>query len=280
MSELAAALLAATGRRPGAGHAHPAGAATRIDSDGGPVFCKRLPSSQEAVLAAEADGLLALQACDALRVPEVLGLHCDERHAWLFTEWIDLRAPAGDDHARVGEAVAALHSLHGPRFGWPRDNFIGPTPQSNDEDDNWPRFFRERRLRPQLELAARSGLAADLMSLGDALLSRVAAIAGATPVAPSLLHGDLWSGNRAVDPSGRPVLFDPAVHYGHGVCDLAMARLFGGFEPAFYRAWEQVHGPVDEDQVALYQLYHVLNHLNIFGPSYLAQALRLARRLV
>lgn len=277
MSALAAALQAATGRRLVDDRNR---RSTRVESDDGPVFCKTLPAPDQAILRAEADGLEALRTCAALRVPAVLGLHCDDNDAWLFTEWIELREPAGDDHARLGEAVAALHAIHGPRYGWLRDNFIGPTPQANDEDDSWAHFFRERRLRPQLEMAARGGQAAPLGPLGDALLSRVDDIVGTKVVAPSLLHGDLWCGNRAMDPSGRPVLFDPAVHYGHGACDLAMAKLFGGFETPFYRAWEQIHGPLDEDQLALYQLYHVLNHLNIFGGAYLSSALRLARRLV
>lgn len=232
-------------------------------------FLKLAPGAEEP-FSAEADGLAALARCDALRVPRAVARGIEGADAFLVLEWLDLE-PQGDD-GRLGEAVAALHALAFPRFGWYRDNFIGSTPQENGWDADWARFFAERRLAPQLRLAAGQG-AASLARRGETLLARVPELLAGHAPTPSLVHGDLWSGNKGfVD--GQPALFDPAVHAGDGETDLAMADLFGGFSPHFHAAYHAVR-PLGAGHVrrrTLYQLYHVLNHFNLFGSGYGHQA--------
>jgi fructosamine-3-kinase len=169
-------------------------------------------------------------------------------------------------------------------FGWHRDNTIGSTSQPNSWCEEWLEFFRERRLRHQLTLARRTGHDAGgrLQRRGGELLERLGAFFTSYRPAPSLLHGDLWGGNRAADGQGRPVIFDPAVYYGDREADIAMTRLFGAFSGEFYAAYEAAW-PLDREaprRIELYNLYHVLNHLNLFGGGYLAQAQGMIDRLL
>jgi fructosamine-3-kinase len=167
------------------------------------------------------------------------------------------------------------HRVTAPRFGWHRDNTIGVTLQSNTGDDDWVRFFRERRLGVQLDLALRNGLESCIVDRGRALGERCGAFFSSHCPVPSLLHGDLWGGNWGVVSGVRePVIFDPAVYYGDRETDIAMTRLFGGFGPRFYAAY-QAAWPLDQaagTRRTLYNLYHVLNHFNLFGGSYGRQA--------
>jgi fructosamine-3-kinase len=175
-----------------------------------------------------------------------------------------------------------MHRVRSDRFGWHADNFIGATPQANDWAADWPRFFAERRLAPQLAMARDGGHGGRLLRDGERLLSRLDMLFEGHEPAPSLLHGDLWAGNCASDTAGNPVLYDPAVHYGDRECDLAMSELFGGFDAAFYAAYEAAWPlpPGRERRRDLYQLYHVLNHLNLFGGGYRGQAERLLAGLL
>jgi len=168
------------------------------------------------------------------------------------------------------------------RFGWPRDNFIGSTPQSNRSHASWPSFFAAERLRPQLALAQANGLPRATLSLGERLVEGVGAFFLDYRPQPCLLHGDLWAGNAGELPDGTAVIFDPAVYRGDREADLAMAELFGGFPEAFYAAYRAAW-PLDpgfEVRKTLYNLYHILNHFNMFGASYLGQARRMIERLV
>ncbi|TVO58288.1 fructosamine kinase family protein [Denitromonas halophila] len=231
---------------------------------------------------AEADGLVALAASDVFRVPRVLGHGMTDDVAFLLLEHLQLRPLAGDDDGqRFAEALVQLHHDIGAHYGWPRDNFIGSTPQSNTEGDGWARFFILHRLTPQLELARAKGYAGALGRDADALLERVPGLFVDYRPQPSLLHGDLWNGNAAMDDTGRPAIFDPAVYRGDRDTDLAMSELFGGFPHSFYvayrRAWPMAEGY--EQRKTLYNLYHVLNHLNQFGRGYLGQAERMVRAL-
>jgi fructosamine-3-kinase len=152
----------------------------------------------------------------------------------------------------------------------------------NTPSASWTEFFRERRLRYQLELAARNGYGGRLQELGAELLAHIEPLLADHTPAPSLLHGDLWGGNAAVDSEGAPVIFDPAVYYGDREADLAMTRLFGGFSAAFYSAYESAW-PLPKGaraRVDLYNLYHVLNHVNLFGGGYEAQAESMMERLL
>jgi fructosamine-3-kinase len=239
-----------------------------------------LKTGDDAILAAEADGLKALAACGALRVPRVHAVGCVEREGYLLMEWLPLVRPSSGAAARLGEALARQHLMRRQRFGWPRSNFIGATPQFNREGEDWLGFFREQRLGFQLRLAAEDGH----RRLQDSAATLVAGLpklfAGYTPH-PALLHGDLWSGNWGVLADGGPVVFDPAVHCGDRESDIAMTELFGGFPAEFYDAY-RMHAPLDAGYAVrrdLYQLYHVLNHLNLLGEGYLGQAERLIAKL-
>jgi fructosamine-3-kinase len=233
------------------------------------------------ILAAEADGLKALAAAREVRVPVVHDSGTVEREGYLLMEWLPLVDNPAGAAARLGEALARLHLVRRPRFGWPRSNFIGATPQFNREGEDWIAFFREQRLGFQLRLAGEDGHRGAFQEAGAELMAGMHKLfAGYTPQ-PSLLHGDLWSGNWGALVEEGPVVFDPAVYCGDRETDIAMSELFGGFPPEFYAAYRH-HAPLDPGYTLrrdLYQLYHVLNHLNLFGEGYLAQAQRLMDRL-
>ena len=252
------------------------------DASGARFFAKLAPAAQAPMFEAEADGLAAIAASGSLRTPAVIALGADDAHAFLVLEWLELQPlTSATDGARFAEALVALHRNVGEHFGWPRDNFIGRTPQANAERDNWARFFVEQRLRPQFERARAQGFDVELQRQADLLLDRVPALFLDYRPPESLLHGDLWHGNAAVLADGTPVVFDPAVHRGDRESDLAMSELFGGFPAAFYAAY-RCAWPLHEDyeqRKPLYSLYHVLNHLNLFGRAYLRESLRLATRL-
>jgi len=185
--------------------------------------------------------------------------------AYLVIEHLELHQEG--DFAALGAMLARLHGAAGTRYGWSRDNYIGATEQENAWAEEWPAFFRERRLRPQIALAQRNGFSLEC----DFVLDNLDKLLGHGP-RPSLLHGDLWSGNAGFH-RGEPVLFDPAVYYGDRECDLAMTELFGGFPADFYASYAK-ELPLDAGygkRKHLYNLYHLLNHLNIFGGGYLGQ---------
>lgn len=220
--------------------------------------------------AAERDGLLALAASGAVRTPAVLQLH----PRWLLLEWLPPHPVGLAAWRDLGARLARLHRQAAPRFGWQASNYIGALSQPNDPDDDWPRFWRDRRLRAQLERPAAKRLLsardhADFERLFDGLPNLLAI---GQQEGPSLLHGDLWSGN-AHPMKEQIALIDPAVYYGHREVDLAMADLLGGF-PADFRAGYEAEWPTTRNGLAqrraAYQLYYLLVHVNMFGGGYLA----------
>lgn len=221
------------------------------------------------MFAAEAEGLVEIAAANAVRVPAVVACGSTDRHAFLALEWIDLDRPTSRSDAKLGEQLASMHRVTSSRFGWSRDNTIGRTPQLNAWSDDWISFFREQRLGFQLRLAANNGFGGEIPSLGERLLASLDVFFDDYEPAPSLLHGDLWGGNRASS-AGEPVIFDPATYYGDRESDLAMTQLFGRFDASFYAAYESAWptAPGAAQRVTLYQLYHLLNHMNLFGASY------------
>ena len=247
----------------------------------GDVFLKTGPVSSFDMFSAEAEGLAELSAPGVVRIPQVVacGTHGDT--AYLATEWLQLDRPTRDSEVRLGEQLAALHDTARDQFGWHRDNTIGLTPQHNAWSDNWVDFFREHRLGFQLRLAAENGYTGSLQAQGVRLLKRLPVFFEGYQARPALLHGDLWGGNWA-SCEGVPVIFDPAVYYGDPETDLAMTRLFGGFGPPFYEAYAAHTPPASgsHDRSDLYQLYHVLNHLNLFGSAYLGRAQELIDNLL
>ena len=257
-------------------------AAFRIDSARGAVFLKCGPGEAAQSFAAEAAGLQALAAANALRVPKLVARVCLADTACLALEWIDFAAATGNCERRLGEGLAKLHQLTAPHFGWLQDNNIGATRQHNAWHQEWIRFFADQRLGVQLALAQSNGASSRLFDRGVRLCEALHGLFVGHRPQPSLLHGDLWGGNWAADGDDQPVIFDPAVYYGDREADLAMTRLFGGFGPDFYSAYQRAW-PLDAGasvRVTLYNLYHVLNHFNLFGGSYQAQALRMTDELL
>jgi len=256
-------------------------AAWCLETKNGDIFLKTGPASSFDMFAAEADGLAELKAADAVRVPEVLvaGQHAGE--AFLALEWLPLERPGRNTEHRLGEQLATMHGTVKERFGWHRDNTIGLTPQHNSWSNDWPTFFGEYRLGYQLRLAADNGFFNELQRQGARILERLPKLFEGYEPAASLLHGDLWGGNWA-SCDGVPVIFDPAVYFGDRETDLAMTRLFGGFGAGFYDAYEAAWplAPGNRERIDLYQLYHVLNHLNLFGAGYLDRATALMQKVL
>jgi protein-ribulosamine 3-kinase len=247
-----------------------------------PVFVKVCALENAARLAAEAAGLRELAGAKAILVPEVLALGKLEDRAFLCLEWLDLVEATPIANTRLGERLAALHRLTAEEFGWHQDNFIGTTPQRNRRHKEWGEFYRVERLAPQLDLAETRGADARTIDDGRKLCESIDAFFASYRPVPSLLHGDLWGGNWGAVGIGKPALFDPAVYYGDREADIAMTRLFGGFSPEFYAAYDATW-PLDAGaavRTQLYNLYHVLNHFNMFGGSYLSQARSMIRALL
>jgi len=254
--------------------------------DGSKVFVKCAAGAPE-MFRREAEGLRALADAKAIRVPQVLAV--DEQS--LVLEMIR-QAPKKQGFAEAfGQDFACLHRHHGKACGFAHDNFIGSTRQLNepldgpwdqasDDGSTWPEFFMERRLRFQVRLVASGGHGHELEHLLDRAEASIIELLSTAIEVPGILHGDLWSGNFIVDDRGEACLIDPAVYYGHREADLAMTRLFGGFEPAFYNAYAEAWplAPGHEDRLPIYQLYHVLNHLNLFGGGYFRQSKRILQR--
>ncbi len=261
--------------------------ALRYRTQQGFVFLKVGALAATPMFESEAAGLRELARADAIRVPQVLALGAAGDQAFLCLEWLELVAPTPALAAALGERLAALHGIRSSQHGWTQDNFIGRTPQRNDQHENWPRFFREQRLLPQLELAARNRAHREMLDRGHVLADALEAFFASYQPAPSLLHGDLWGGNWGATALTRgsgtePVLFDPAVYFGDRETDIAMTRLFGGFPASFYDAYQSAW-PLDAGaltRTTLYNLYHVLNHYNLFGGGYLAQAMAMIDRLL
>jgi len=229
--------------------------------------------------AAEMDGLQALAEAGA-RVPQPVCEGCAAGQAFLVMEYLDL----GDrgDWAGMGRMLAAMHRATAEQFGWRRDNFIGATPQRNRPHRSWLEFWREERLLPQLALAEHHRLGARLIGCGNQLADALPRLLAGHEPKPSLLHGDLWSGNAAFLGEGAPVLFDPAVYCGDREADVAMTELFAGFPRPFYAAYREAWPLAAGYELRrdLYNLYHVLNHANLFGGAYASQAQSMIERLL
>lgn len=259
-------------------HAEPTGGgsinrAFRLDGGGQRYFVKVNSAARLGMFEAELAGLIELEAAKAVRVPLPICCGSDAFFSWIVLEHLEL-ANGTEGLATLGAQLALMHRRTAANFGWNRDNTIGSTPQHNEWCSDWIVFLRKHRIGFQLLLARRNGYRGRLQSSGEKLLAALDAFfAGYQPEA-SLLHGDLWGGNAAVLADGEPAIFDPAVYYGDREADLAMTELFGGFPQAFYRGYEN-SWPLDPGyrvRKQLYNLYHLLNHLNLFGGTYLAQA--------
>jgi len=253
-----------------------------LEDDARRYFVKLNRAGLEDMFAAEAAGLAAIRDTGTVLCPAPLNHGSDRDRSWLVLEFLDLASPRGDTGAALGGQLAAMHRHTGDAFGFHRDNYIGATAQPNSPDPDWVGFLRDRRLGFQLGLAAARGAPGRLYDSGQRLLARLPALFDGYQPIPSLLHGDLWGGNRGSTAAGEPVIFDPAVYYGDREADLAMTELFGGFDERFYQSYRQ-SWPLDpgyETRKVLYNLYHILNHYNLFGGGYAAQAQGMIDRLL
>lgn len=256
--------------------------AHRIEGNGRRFFVKLNHADSLAMFEAEAMGLQEIYRSHTLRVPVPVCWGKNKSKAWLVLEYLEMSNVSSSGAAALGARLAAMHRISSGKFGWMRDNTIGATPQINSYSPSWIQFWREQRLGYQLQLARVNGYTGKLQTQGEQLLAQLDFFfPEAKPVA-SLLHGDLWSGNYSFDHAGQPVLFDPAVYYGDRETDIAMTELFGGFPATFYAAYREAY-PLDpgySTRKTLYNLYHILNHLNLFGGGYLRQAEQMTGRLL
>jgi fructosamine-3-kinase len=244
-------------------------------------FVKLNTADRLAMFEAEAAGLQEMADTDTIRVPQPLCTGTSGGRSYIVMEHIALGGHGSDGTREAGRRLAAMHRASRQGFGWDRDNTIGSTPQPNGPQDDWVTFWTRFRLGFQLDLAARNGYRGRLQDQGERLLDALPALIDHDP-APSLLHGDLWGGNMGFDGDGHPVIFDPAVYYGDREADVAMTELFGGFGADFYAAYNESWqlDPGYRTRKVLYNLYHILNHLNLFGTGYLAQAQGMIERLL
>ncbi|OOZ42275.1 hypothetical protein BOW53_00060 [Solemya pervernicosa gill symbiont] len=255
--------------------------ASRLKGESSSWFVKTNSADRLPMFEAEAAGLDELVASNTVHVPKPLCTGIESGSAYIVMENIEMGRDGRDSMARFGRELAAMHHTTQDRFGWYRDNTIGATHQPNSEMESWIEFYRDRRLGYQIDLAARKGAHA-LSEKGERLMAGLDAFFNDYTPQPSLLHGDLWSGNYAIDSHGVPVIFDPAVYFGDREADLAMSELFGSFGPTFYDAYHEAW-PIDPGysvRKTLYNLYHIINHFNMFGSGYLGQAESMVEQLL
>ncbi len=254
--------------------------AFKLQLGGERFFVKLNRADLLAMFEAERDGLDAIRASGAIRAPRVLMTGREGERAFIVMEYIELGGRLAAD--RLALALAAMHGCRRDCFGFERDNTIGSTPQINAWHDDWVDFWRSNRLLFQLRLAEENGFDSALIDAGNRLAENLGDFfAGYSPCA-SLLHGDLWSGNQGADAEGNPVIYDPACYYGDHEADLAMMELFGGPGECFFAIYNEIFAidagyPVRRE---LYNLYHILNHANLFGGGYASQARRMMQELL
>lgn len=257
--------------------------AYRVDCAKGAFFVKANQRAPAGMFAAEARGLDWLREARALRIPNVIVVsEPADRVGYLVLEYLEAGKPGPHFDEAFARGLAKLHRAGAAEFGFSHDNYIGSLPQSNEPAPSWAEFYVTRRLLPQLERAAASGRASYSMRRGfERLFGAMPELVGA-PEPPSRLHGDLWGGNLYVADNGEPCLIDPAVYAGHREVDLAMMRLFGGFSERVFAAYHEAYplAPGAEERVALYQLYPLLVHVNLFGGSYVSSVERALARYV
>jgi protein-ribulosamine 3-kinase len=285
-NEIAVAISRARGSNFKVQHESPMGGGcinqtTRMEGvDGSRYFVKLNDARHHSMFIAEAEGLDAIASTHTLHVPRPIIHGTSNGRSYLVLEYMEL-GPHGNAR-KLGEQLAELHRCTTKRYGFKQDNFIGTTQQCNNWADDWAIFWRDQRLGFQLKLAGANGYGGRLQELGHRLMERMHDFFGGYRPLPSLLHGDLWSGNHAYLKDGTPAIFDPAAYYGDREADLAMTELFGGYPSEFYAAYRAAW-PLDagySQRSDLYNLYHILNHANLFGGGYTHQAESLMQRLI
>lgn len=233
---------------------------------------------------AEWDGLVRLSEPCAIGVPKPIAVGEVDNLAWLVTEWIAQSTRGGDFFAKFGSRLAQLHeSTRGRRIGLDRDNYLGSAPQLNSPRDNWVEFFADQRIGFQLRWAVEQGMSDSALRVDcERIVQTMDQLLDGSEVQTTLLHGDLWSGNYLCDSAGEPTIIDPAIYYGSREAEFGMLRLFGSCPSVFYDSYLETF-PLPggwQRRVSVYVLYHLLNHLNLFGTSYLDQCRALAAQIL
>ena len=255
--------------------------AFKISTENGTsFFLKYNPSASNDMFFKEANGLRELDKSNAIKIPEVLSVDED----YILLEFIASGNRKKNFFEDFGKSFAEMHKFKSDSFGFYENNYIGSNPQINIPDEkeksDWTAFYLNKRILFQLQLAEKLGNSTDELRKGISKLeNKIEDIIGHNSEKPSLLHGDLWAGNYMIDQNGNAVLIDPAAYYGHREADLGMTKLFGGFNSEFYKAYNESF-PLEDGfdyRENIYKLYHVLNHLNLFGGGYYSQAISLIK---
>ena len=235
-------------------------------------FVKLNQASQVAMFEAEALGVSQMYDTNTIRVPKPICYGVADNSCYIVLEWLDMGGGNSKSSEEMGRKLAQMHQKSlSEKFGWDMNNTIGSTPQINTWTNDWVEFWTEHRLGYQFQLGKRRGGSFPQV---DELLDAIPDLLAGHEVKPSLVHGDLWGGNAGFTVNGEPVIFDPATYYGDREVDIAMTEVFGGFSNAFYQGYNEVF-PLDdgyEQRKTLYNLYHILNHFNLFGGGYGSQA--------
>ena len=243
-----------------------------LETETGKTYFVKLRGGASHMFFREEEGLKELSKAQAFRIPKVIHAEKD----FILMEYITPGQRGVETHRNFGRAIAKLHKYQGAKFGLKYDNYIGSTPQINAQSDNWIEFYLQNRLLFQLKLAEKNKLGGIELTKSFLLLEKnIAKILGPIEEPPSLLHGDLWSGNYLVDENKNACLIDPAIYYGNREAEFGMIMLFGGFNQDFFAGYQEVY-PLQEDwqyRNKVYQLYHLMNHLNLFGSSYMQQVM-------
>ncbi len=254
------------------------------ETDKGPFFVKQNKQQSIGIFDAEVHGLEDLHKTGTVRVPipYCCGTLCRTGGSYVIMEYISFGKPKEGSQALFGEQLANLHAMNiESRFGYFMDNTLGSTPQTNSWSDNWVEFFIKNRLQFQIDLAEVSIEDGTLKLYGYKLLDKLSRFFEGVAIRPSLIHGDLWKGNFAVDEEGAPVIFDPAPYFAHHEAELSIMDMFGGFSEEFYEAYHARIPKAEgfEERQLVYKLYHYLNHLNLFGSSYYPSCISILKKL-
>ena len=259
--------------------------------EGVKYLVKSNPNAPPTVFQAEKLGLQAMRNTMTIRVPELIAIgpldsvdnQLPSNPSFLVLEYVQPGRPQADFSQRLARDLAEMHrSGRSDHFGFSHDNFIGATPQPNRQSSNWIEFWIENRIGFQLKLIREKGIADELSRLEPRFRDRLPKILDSPDEPPALIHGDLWSGNYLVSGDGSPVLIDPAVYYAQREAEFGMTTLFGGFDRRFYDAYQECW-PLSEgweERVEIYRLYHLLNHLNLFGRSYLSGCIEIMKKYI
>ncbi|MGB3534310.1 MAG: fructosamine kinase family protein [Microcoleaceae cyanobacterium] len=259
----------------------------RLSNGSRHYFVKLNQASQVAMFEAEMLGVQQMYSTQTIRVPQPLCWGTAEKSAYIVLEWIEMGGGSNRSAmAEMGRQLAQMHQWQPDKeypgysqFGWDINNTIGSTPQINTWTENWIEFWIEYRINYQLKLAQKRG---KNFNQAERLLNKIPEILADYNPKPSLVHGDLWGGNASVTSDGEPVIFDPAAYFGDREVDIAMTELFGSFSATFYQGYQEVWPlePGYERRKTLYNLYHILNHFNLFGGGYASQAERMIQQLL